>query len=258
MVLFKGKLYQGNHEPLVSKELFDTVGEILTGKGLRRGKSKSQFLFSSLLVCGNPSCGCSITAEIKKGKYIYYHCTNYRGNCSKKSVREENLEEKFVELLKGLKMDEEKLEWVKEGLRESRKEEKEYHDKQIETLQREFNSLKDRLHKLYLDKIDGKITEEFWKENHDNWSKRQDEILQSIELHKKANVNYLETGIALLDYANNAHEEYKLQKDKHERRKLLNIVLSNSTLFGSILVANYNEPFAMFAKSVKTGDMRRR
>ena len=255
IVPYKGKLYPGNHEPLISKDLFNTVQDILSGKGLRKGKSREPFLLSGLMDCN--ICGCAITAEIKKGKYIYYHCTNYRGNCSKKGVREEKLEDMFAELLKGLHMDEEKLEWVKEGLRESRKEEKEYHDHQIEILQREFNNLKDRLHKIYIDKIDEKITPEFWKENHDNWSKRQDEVLDSIELHKRANINYLETGIELLDYANNAHEEYKLQKDKHEKRKLLNIVLSNSKLSGSNLVPDYNEPFAMIAKCVKTGNIRR-
>ncbi|MBI3590936.1 MAG: hypothetical protein HY094_06110, partial [Candidatus Melainabacteria bacterium] len=93
-------------------------------------------------------------------------------------------------------------------------------------------------------------------ENHDRWSKRQDEVLDSIERHKRANVNYLETGIGLLDYAFNAYEEYQLQKDKQQRRKVINIVLSNSKLSGSNLVPNYREPFAMFAKGVKTGNIR--
>lgn len=254
MVPYKDKLYPGNHEPLISKELFNTVQDILTGKGLRKGKSREPFLFSGQMDCN--ICGCAITAEIKKGKYIYYHCTNYKGICSKKGIREEKLEEMFAPILKGVKLDKEKIEWIKEGLRESRQEEKEYHDKQIEVLQREFNNLKDRLHEVYLDKIDGKITQEFWKENHDRWSKRQEEVVESIELHRKANKNYLEIGNELLDYAFNAYEEYKLQKDKHQRRKVIKIVLSNSKLCGQNLVPNYNEPFAMFAKCVKTGNTR--
>ena len=108
-----------------------------------------------------------------------------------------------------------------------------------------------------LDKIDGKITQEFWKENHDRWSKRQEEVLQAIEQHRKANKNYLEIGNELLDYAFNAYEEYKLQKDKEQRRKVIKIVLSNSKLCGENLVPTYKEPFAMFAKCVKTGNIRR-
>ncbi|MER8613162.1 zinc ribbon domain-containing protein [Mesorhizobium sp. M1216] len=47
-------------------------------------------------------CGCAVVAEIKKGKYIYYHCTGHsdkgRGGyaeCRRKYVREEVLEEAF-------------------------------------------------------------------------------------------------------------------------------------------------------------------
>ncbi len=39
------------------------------------------------------------TAELKKGKYIYYHCTVFRGKCPERFVREEVLEEKFASLL---------------------------------------------------------------------------------------------------------------------------------------------------------------
>ena len=48
--------------------------------------------------CGE--CGCSITAEIKKGRYIYYHCTFDKGKCGGSYVREEELERQFGEIFK--------------------------------------------------------------------------------------------------------------------------------------------------------------
>ena len=37
------------------------------------------FAFSGLIACGR--CGCSVVGEIKKQKYIYYHCTGYADKC---------------------------------------------------------------------------------------------------------------------------------------------------------------------------------
>jgi hypothetical protein len=45
--------------------------------------------FHGLVFCGH--CGCALTAEIKKGRYVYYHCTGYKGKCPEKYVREEEM-----------------------------------------------------------------------------------------------------------------------------------------------------------------------
>ncbi len=45
----------------------------------RNRKVKHEFAFSGLITCGH--CGCSLVGEIKKGRYIYYHCTGYKGKC---------------------------------------------------------------------------------------------------------------------------------------------------------------------------------
>ena len=77
------------------------------------------------------ACGCSIVGEIKKERYVYYHCTGYadrsRGNlptCHRKYVREELLEEQFTELLGLLRFDDEVLDWVREALKSSHEQER--------------------------------------------------------------------------------------------------------------------------------------
>ena len=42
-----------------------------------------------LLTCGRPDCGCTMTAELKKGKYIYYRCTGFKGHCGNTYIRQE-------------------------------------------------------------------------------------------------------------------------------------------------------------------------
>ena len=100
-----GKTYAGQHKSLVSSELWERVQDVLDGRVARKARTRRRdFAFSGLIACG--ACGCAIVGEIKKERYIYYHCTGYtdkcRGNqsaCRRKHMREEALERQFTELL---------------------------------------------------------------------------------------------------------------------------------------------------------------
>jgi site-specific DNA recombinase len=76
----KGKsgLYKGCHEPLISLSLYNQVQDILHGRNKPK-KEKHDFLYRGYLKCG--VCGCALTATLKKGKHVYYYCTNAKGNC---------------------------------------------------------------------------------------------------------------------------------------------------------------------------------
>ena len=88
---FDGTTYHGTYEPVVSRELWDQVQAILDGRGAKKTrKMKEQFAFSGLITCGH--CGCAMVGEIKKGRYIYYHCTGFKGKCPEPYTREQVLE----------------------------------------------------------------------------------------------------------------------------------------------------------------------
>ncbi|MBI3590139.1 MAG: recombinase family protein [Candidatus Melainabacteria bacterium] len=252
---YKGKIYSGNHELIISKELFDKVQDILTGKGKKKGKARRSFPYTGLMVCGG--CGLSITAEKKKGKYVYYHCTNYKRNCNKKSIKEEKVEIKFAELLNGMHMDGERLEWLKEGLKLSHEEEAGYREEMIASLERECKTIRERIDKAYIDKIDGKISEAFWLQNNEKWEKQEIDLIKAIELHKEANKNYMNAGITLVEAAQRAYNNF-LERNVEEKRELLDFMLSNSVLTGQNLVSTLKEPFSYSAECVKTGNIRRR
>ena len=85
---WKGKLYRGMHAPLVSRELWDRVQNTLDRRfATRHRKVKHNFSFSRLITCRH--CGYSLLGEIKKGRYIYYHCSGYKGKCPEPYTREE-------------------------------------------------------------------------------------------------------------------------------------------------------------------------
>lgn len=76
--VWNDKTYQGNHEPIVTRELWEKVQSVLDGRFSNRNrKPKRDFAFTGLIRCGH--CGCSIVAELKKGRYVYYHCSRAKG-----------------------------------------------------------------------------------------------------------------------------------------------------------------------------------
>jgi hypothetical protein len=97
-------------------------------------------------------CGCSIVGEIKKQRYVYYHCTGYKGRCEEPYVREEVVEQRFTDLLGRLKFDDEVLEWVREALNASHADERREHEEAITRLRAEYDGLQNRIHAMYVDK----------------------------------------------------------------------------------------------------------
>ena len=247
---WKSRLYKGTHQPIISKELFHVVQEAFASHN-RPKQRKHQFAFTGLLTCGK--CGCAITAEIKKGKYVYYHCTGFKGKCKNSYIREEVLAEKLGELIKNIQIDKKTLEWLKDALLRSHQDEKQYHDQQISILSAQYTKLQNRIDQMYVDKLDGNISEEFYEEKLHEWREEQSCIRSTIQRHEQANVNYLFQGVHILELAQKAYSLYVKQKPTQQRR-LLNFVLSNCTLIDEKLYPTYKKPFDLIAKGVKSNN----
>ena len=242
---YRGRLYQGIYSPLITRELWDRVQKAMRERGTRKPrKVKHDFAFSNLIRCGH--CGCALVGEIKKGRYVYYHCTYYKGKCPEPYVREEVLEEKFTEILRGLHFDQDVLDWVTEALRDSHVDEKRFHDEAIARLQREYKRLQDRIDRMYIDKLDGRIDAGFFDQKSAEWRAEQTEILNSIQEHQAANQSYLGEGVALLELASRAADLFEKQPAR-EKRRLLDFVLSNSTWANGELTPEFRQPFDMIA-----------
>lgn len=97
-----GRTYDGLHEPLTSQALWEVVQDLLDDRAHDNVHSRKEgFPFHGLVKCGH--CGCSLVAQMQKGRYIYYHCSGYHGKCPEPYLRQEKLEERFVELLDRLR-----------------------------------------------------------------------------------------------------------------------------------------------------------
>jgi site-specific DNA recombinase len=252
---WNGKLIEGKHSALVPVELWERVQGVLDGRFAKKGKrGRHDFAFSGLLACH--ACGCAIVGEIKKERYVYYHCTGYadkcRGNpasCRRKYVREESLEAQFTELLGRLKFDDEVLEWVRDALHASHADERREHEEAIKRHQAEHKRLQDRINAMYVDKLDGMVDTAFYERMSNQWREEQNRCQREVERHQNADKSYKDEGVALLDLARNAQRLFAKQEPR-EKRRLLNFVLSNCTWEDGEVVSIFRQPFDMLAETV--------
>ena len=250
---WNGSTFKGLHAPIVSHELWQKVQAILGRRSENRLLgTKLPFAFSGLIACGH--CGSAMVAEIKKRKYIYYHCTGWRGKCNEPYVREEVLREKFASVLKQLVVDETTLEWLKQELLTAERDTKSEHDQAIGRLQREITRLQDRIERMYLDKLEGQVTERFFTARTDPWRAEQAQLQRTIDEQRSAGRNYLEQGVRILEVAQEAHRSLSERSERaRASRTLLFWTLSNCHWAKGVLATGFRQPFGMLAEAVAAG-----
>jgi site-specific DNA recombinase len=236
-------------------ELWERVQGVLDGRFAKKAKrGRHDFAFSGLIACH--ACGCAIVGEIKKQRYVYYHCTGYadkcQGNpasCRRKHVREEALGAQFTKLLGQLRFDNEVLEWVREALHASHADERREHEEAIRRHQAEHKRLDERIHAMYVDKLDGLVDAAFFERMSNQWREEQNRCLREIERLQAADRSYMDEGVQLLELARNAERLFAKQEPR-EKRRLLNFLLSNCTWEDGEVVATFRQPFDQLAETV--------
>lgn len=244
---WRGKTYKGSHHPLVSVDLWHAVQDVLDGRNASNVRGSTyDFPFSGLITCGH--CGCAVVGEVKKKKYVYYHCTGFKGKCGEPYVREEVLERHFADLLSQLRFDDEVFTLVQRALRESQADEAQERHAAIERLRAEADRLQKRIDAAYIDKLDGLVDDGFYQRMQFQWREERDRCLKDIERRHEADDSYLDNGIALLRLASEARRIFEL-KSASEKRDLLGFLLSNCKWANGELTAIFREPFDLLAET---------
>jgi DNA invertase Pin-like site-specific DNA recombinase len=102
-----GNWFDGVHEPIISKELFDAVQEQMNRQSLVKRSDPKEFAFTKLMTCG--LCGSGVTAdekfkELKGGgvnRHVYYRCSRSRNqNCNYIAINEQTLIKQIAKIIK--------------------------------------------------------------------------------------------------------------------------------------------------------------
>lgn len=245
---WKGVTYHGKHEPLITQALFAAAQAVLDRRhDGRQRKIKHDFTYTGLIRCGH--CKSSMVAEIKKARYVYYHCSGYRGNCHEPYVREETLHDAIKDALRRIQLPKEILDWLTEELRATRQEKDHEHDEAINRLQSEHDRLQARLDTMYVDKLDGKITQDFYEQKVGEWRGEQARLQHRItDLRSNDDAADAERTIDLLQLASQAADQYASQPPSEQRALLRTVIETASWKHGALTIA-YNDPFGALSNS---------
>lgn len=197
-----GELIEGKHTPLVSKELWDRVQDRLNGKTQRKHGTKHVFTYRGFLSCGE--CGCSITAEKKKG-HIYYRCTKSMGKCGQPYIREEQLDIQLAGVFDPLRIDKQTSEFIHARLVELYNEDKEYQEKITKSLRLKLAHLKQEKRKLFRKMIDDQINDrEMYNELREEIDDQIVQIGEQMAKLSQSTYDWLEQSSNLLELARQA------------------------------------------------------
>ncbi len=158
---YKGEIFQGAHQPIITKDLFDKAQEALKIRCKPTLYKNHYFAFRGLIRCGE--CGCVLTAERQKG-HAYYHCTKRKVECTQKGyTREENLALMISEAIEKIAVDDKLFSAMLAELereKELAKATKIHTDLTRETRAREIDEQLSRLLDLF---VDGSISADEYK-----------------------------------------------------------------------------------------------
>jgi hypothetical protein len=257
--IWSGRLLNGKHEPLLGKALFDKVQETM-GYRKHQTVTKKNFVFGGLMTCGH--CGCSIVGEEKRKKsgrrYTYYHCTKGSGTCDHVVyMKEESLEEQFAEILKAIEIPESIVEWTRDALLESSKQEQSVHEATRKSLSQRYEKLQAYIDRAYTDKLEGTLEPEEWTRRTAEWKQEQADVLSKLNAYKQANTTYIEDGVKLMSIAARAAELFG-KMTKEEKRETLKLILSNPRLLNGSIEYDYKKPFDQFVNVTNLEEWRGR
>lgn len=237
---WKGKRYENaQHDALISKELFYKVKNKLIDprKSLNNFRG---FAYTNMIKCD--VCGCYLTADIKKEKYIYYFCTQNKGKHAKKYVRQETLEEHFADIFKSIMLTQEEIDKIQEGLKKLHQQKIQYSGLSIDEIQARIKKLQGLIYKCYEDKLEGNISDSFWQEKTKNWQEEKDLLIIKLDALNKADKSYLVNSNFILELCKNAYGLF-LRQTPEERRKLLDLLCSNFSFDNEKLNVELVSPF---------------
>ncbi|MCZ7556993.1 MAG: zinc ribbon domain-containing protein [Bacteroidia bacterium] len=210
-----------------------------------------------MLRCGE--CGGIMSADRKKKRYTYYHCSGRIKPCKSRAyVRAELLDSVFEEVLSALCLPIEIERSFRESLETTSTDRDEIKAQRLHELRTQLALLTRRLDLLYKDRLDHIISTDAYKTYKGQVEKEYDSVEGEILLVTEMNGSALRGGIEILELLKTLQTRFK-EANPAERQLCLSATLSNSVWRDGHLEVTYREPlgaiaFAGIEAQKKTGD----
>lgn len=244
VICFEDEEFEGRHEAIITPELFEKVNALMK----REREYTHDYIFAGLIHCAR--CGCAITAELRKGKYIYYHCTGARdkGMCRQKHilVHEKTLYSQFEKAISRITVPPERVENLRTKMMRRMRHIAFIDVDKRKELTEQRNRLLSKLETMYVDKLNGELPSELYvkkKAEFDAEIAKIDEKLQGATAD--TSVTDYEAINQMFENLNNLPVLFK-NGGFQAQHNIAELVFSHVTLKGRILQFTYAPPFNYF------------
>lgn len=233
-IVWNGDDFPGSHEPIVTPETWRKVQLVLDGRNTEQPiKSREPYPLVGLVRCGK--CGCLMSPYTAKGKYVYYACTGARG-CSRKGIRQELLMAEVECLLEGLRIPSQYVPLIQQALKELHADQH-VEQQEIETdLSEQEAKFRQRLERLYLDKLDGEISPEQYRSLRAKTDTELEAVLVRKQGARRAQGRSWEENVAFLELVSNSVSEFKSASTVRKQEMVRSLVSNFSVLNGKPLL----------------------
>ncbi len=242
-------IYEGSHESLISKEVYEAVQDVMIRKNTPK-YSKHFYLFKGIIKCAN--CGGAVTWQMHKG-WVYGYCNGYRGCPKKSAVREDSIDNEVMDLLGKMRFKNSRIfEWAEKALKHTHKESGEMLQSSNEALNQRLKQMEIRFERLYDDKLDGKITDDFYNSKLKQYAIEKEDILDSLAKNAGTDNKYTKLNGNLFTLSQRARDLYSSCKDINKKRLILKFIYKNIGLGNDrMLVAEYTDAFKLLIEVIQ-------
>ena len=242
-----GETYEGNHDALISKSLFDRVQDILHGRVGTR-VNVHDFLFRRFVACAG--CGNSLIGEIQKNN-VYYRC--HSKSCPGTSIREENASNLITGALRSLTFSEREKALLTARITEMKVAWIASREQELQGLKVRIEQLTERLDRVTDAYLDGALDRETFD------SRKTALICERRALSDRRGdyeANRASVPNELQKFVELAGSAYSLYKEAStaKKRRLLRIVMSNCSIRQKSIGFTWRPPFREIAEREKETD----
>jgi len=239
LIRYNGELYEGKHEPIIAKKLFDKTQEIMSGKSKPNKKKLKYFVFRGFIRCAE--CGCLITAETQKG-HNYYHCTKRKTECSQKYIREEELTKQINGYIQKVSL---RPDWAENIIAEIEKEKSENAQSSesfAQNLKEKISIIDEKLERLMNAYLENAVSLLEYQENKNNLVQQKQILKDKIAAFEQKRGNWFEPAIRFVNEAKSA-EILAKSRNLEEKKDFLKKLGSNFQILNQKLVFDFKNPF---------------
>ncbi len=259
---FKGEIYQGIHEPLITKKLFDIIQKVMDDRGRSHPVAPLNFPFTGLIKCGE--CGMMISAEqhlkyyksTNQGQqFIYYRCSKKSRvvKCSQPYITESAIIPQLNGHIKKVSLSTSDHKWFISRLESDERQQRSEVRGKVQEFKESLLNTNVNLNKLLDSYLDNVVSREDYlnrKEKFMSEKKTLEERIRTLELFPN---KWLEP---MREFFNDALEANKIASDNinlFQKREFLKKTGSNLTLKDRIVDCDLPEQWAALRAARQVG-----